>query len=95
MARIRLALVNCESGEGPWQVVRGGEQLARVTGLEDGERVWLDIDGMVGDTRFLPVFFDRPGSYPIDLSGASRFRFRKVTNGGLVSKTCVEVITDG
>lgn len=94
--RSRLALVNCESGDGPWYHVRGDEHGIEVTGLRDGERVWLRGEGVVGSTGFLPIYYTQPGSYRIDLAGVSRFRFTKEYDSGVQpSKTCVEVLTNG
>lgn len=46
MAKRLLAMVGARgSCEGPWQFSRGEETAARVTGLGEGDKVYLELDG--------------------------------------------------
>lgn len=87
MARRRLALVAFEHGEGVWLAGKGDEEAVRVHPLFEGEQVILEIDGL-SDTVLL-----QGGLSPVSIQAGVRYRFvKKVPEGAVPSKTCVEVI---
>lgn len=94
MPKSRLALVNCEYGQGPWLRATGRETAVRIEGLVKGEEcVSVLCHGGEGRNSALAFMFTEPGTFPLDLSNMIEFCVKKdVLNGGIPSKTCVEVL---
>lgn len=83
-------LLAFEKGEGPWVRALGSESGAHVTGLGDGEKLCLEIEGQIGG-KFL-----KAGISHIELKRNQMYRFTKtVPEGQRPLKTSVEVILNG
>lgn len=90
MARRKLALVAFEQGIGPWVRAQGNEREVNVVTLKDGERVSMEVEGLVG------YYHCVAGLTPIQLVEGQMYRFHKtVPEGVKPSKTCVEVMLNG
>jgi len=84
--RKRLALVAFEQGDGPWLVAKGDEDRVAVHPVLVGEQVSLELDKPSG------IIHCQAGLTPIELKRGQRYRFtKKVPEGAVPSKTCVEV----
>lgn len=88
--RKKLALLAFECGEGPWIRANGNESGAQVRGLEEGEELCLEIEGLDGGLQL------RSGVNRITLQARQMYRFtKKVREGQKPSRTCVEVLLNG
>lgn len=94
--RKRLALVMCtKPHEGAWSRVKGNELGVRVSPLEMGECVRLDM--VRDDGKVVSNYYVKAGAHPHpDLAKATRYRFVKVANeGAILTPTTVEVLLHG
>ena len=88
--RKKLALLAFEQGEGPWIRAQGNESGAQVYGLEEGERLYLEIEGLIGGLHL------HIGINKLRLEKGLVYRFTKrVPEGQKPTKTSVEVILNG
>lgn len=86
--RKRLALVAFERGEGSWLIAKGDEDKVAVGPVLEGEQVSLELDGLKPS-----VIQCQAGLTPVEFRRGQRYRFvKKVREGVVPSKTCVEVL---
>lgn len=87
MSRKRLALVAFEQGDGPWLFAKGDEDKVAVNPILVGEQVSLELDKPSG------IIHCQAGLTPVNLRPGQRYRFvKRVPEGAVPSKTCVEVL---
>ena len=90
--RTRLALVMCKTPhQGEWSRVRGNEVGLRISDLQKGEFIRLDVVDAPS------IYFHKSGTYPIgEFETAKRYRVSKLVDVDVVTKpTTVEVLLNG
>ena len=87
-----MALVACkEARPGPWMLPRGTEEAVKVSRLNEGEGVRLEVATHLL-TREFPL---KSGLNPIDVKDCVRYRVVKHLESDDPSPTTVEVLFNG